>query len=46
VRVLTDETTHDDELVAPVEADVPGVGRRRVLLVLDRISRISMASGQ
>jgi len=46
VRVLTDETTHDDELVASVEADVPGVGRRRVLLVLDRISRISMASGQ
>ncbi len=28
------DMTPDDGLVASVEADVPGVGRRRVLLVL------------
>ena len=36
VRVLTDDVTPDGDLVAAVEADVPGVGRRRVLLVLRR----------
>ena len=36
VRVLTDEMAPDGDLVAAVEADVPGVGRRRVLLVLRR----------
>jgi Maltokinase N-terminal cap domain len=34
VRVLTDEAVPDGEVVAAVAADVPGVGRRRVLLVL------------
>jgi hypothetical protein len=36
VRVLTDEMAPDGDLVAAVAADVPGVGRRRVLLVLRR----------
>jgi Maltokinase N-terminal cap domain len=36
VRVLTDEAAPDGDLVGAVEADVPGVGRRRVLLVLRR----------
>ena len=35
VRVLTDQAP-DGDLVAAVEADIPGVGRRRVLLVLRR----------
>jgi hypothetical protein len=35
-RVLTDEVVPDDDLVGAVEADVPGVGRRRVLRVLRR----------
>jgi hypothetical protein len=34
VRVLTDEGTADGEVVASVEADVPDVGRRRVLVVV------------
>ena len=36
VRVLTDETAPDGDLVGAVDADVPGVGRRAVLLVLRR----------
>ena len=34
VRVLTDEPVPDGDVIGAVEADVPGVGRRRVLLVL------------
>jgi Maltokinase N-terminal cap domain len=33
-RVLTDDLTPDGEVLAAVEADVPGVGRRRVLVVV------------
>jgi Maltokinase N-terminal cap domain len=33
-RVLTDESTPDGEVLASVEADVPGVARRRVLVVV------------
>jgi Maltokinase N-terminal cap domain len=36
VRVLTEEVAPDGDLVAAVEADVPNVGRRKVLLVLRR----------